>query len=103
MKERHEFVEDLQLEGLDWHIVQLGEHDIDIIQSSLYGAPSRYAFIPIQDAFGWDARINTPGTLSDTNWTWRLPFELEKALNDPAIVARAKAFKAIAVRTSRDS
>jgi 4-alpha-glucanotransferase len=103
VKERREFVEDLQLEGLDWHIVQLGEHDIDIIQSSLYGAPSRYAFIPIQDAFGWDARINTPGTLSDTNWTWRLPFELEKALNDPAIVARAKAFKAIAVRTSRDS
>jgi len=103
VKERREFVESLQLEGLDWHIVQLHEHDIDAILSSLYAAPSRYAFIPVQDAFGWDARINTPGTLSDTNWTWRLPFELEKALDDPAITARAKALKAIAIRTSRDS
>ena len=103
VKERREFVEELQLEGLDWHIVQLGEQDIDAILRSLYGAPSRYAFIPIQDAFGWDARINTPGTLSEMNWTWRLPFELEKALNDPAIVARVKALKTIAVSSSRNS
>jgi 4-alpha-glucanotransferase len=103
VKERREFVETLQLEGLDWRTLQLGEQGIDIILSSLYGAPSRYAFVPIQDAFGWDARINTPGTLSAANWTWRLPFQLEKALDDPQIVGRAKALKAIAVRTGRDS
>lgn len=103
LDERREFTETLHLEGLDWHAAQLDQHGIDTILTSLYGASSRYAFIPVQDAFGWDSRINTPGTLSAVNWTWRLPFELEQALTDPAIAARAKALKAIAVSTRRDS
>jgi 4-alpha-glucanotransferase len=103
LEERREFTETLHLEGLDWHAAQLDQHGIDAILTSLYGAPSRYAFIPVQDAFGWDSRINTPGTLSAANWTWRLPFALENALADPAIAARAKALKAIALRTHRDS
>ncbi|HEX4208934.1 MAG TPA: 4-alpha-glucanotransferase [Candidatus Binataceae bacterium] len=101
--ERREFVEALQLEGLDWHAAQLDERGIDAILTSLYGAPSRYALVPIQDAFGWDGRINIPGTVSELNWTWRLPFELEEVHNHPPIAARAKTLKAIAVRNRRDS
>jgi len=103
LDERREFVETLQLQGLDWHAKALDERGLDAILTALYGAPSRYAFLPIQDAFGWDERINTPGTLSNANWTWRLPFQLEQAIATPSIAARAKALKAIAVRTGRDS
>jgi 4-alpha-glucanotransferase len=101
--ERREFAETLQLSGMDSSTPQLSLTGLDAILGSLYSAPSRYAFVPIQDAFGWDARLNTPGTLSMANWTWRLPFELEKAKDDSKITAQAAALKAIAIRNGRDS
>jgi 4-alpha-glucanotransferase len=39
-----------------------------------YVAGSRHLFLPLQDVFGWDARINLPGTVGNHNWTWRLPW-----------------------------
>jgi len=99
--ERREFVETLQLSDLDWHNSQIDYHGIDAILGSLYAAPSRLALVPIQDVFGWDQRINTPGTLGPANWTWRLPFALEQAGNDRAIADRLKALNAIVQRTNR--
>ena len=100
--ERREFAEALQLADLDWRNPQLHDRGIDTILGSLYAAPSRYAFVPIQDIFGWDARVNTPGTTGPANWTWRLPVELEQASTDSTIVARLEALKAIAHLTGRD-
>ncbi|MGA2411401.1 MAG: 4-alpha-glucanotransferase [Candidatus Binataceae bacterium] len=102
MAERKEFAEGLKLAGLDWRNPHLGANGIDTILGSLYAAPSRYAFMPIQDIFGWDTRINKPGTLGPSNWTWRLPFELERAGTDSTITARLEALKAIADRTGRN-
>jgi 4-alpha-glucanotransferase len=101
--ERLEFATTLQLDGLDCGAPKLDDRGVDAILGSLYAAPSRYAFVPIQDAFGWEDRLNTPGTLSIANWTWRLPFQLEKAIGDPAVMARAAALKALAIRSRRDS
>ena len=37
-------------------------------------AASDHLFFPIQDVFGWRDRINTPATVGEHNWTWRLPW-----------------------------
>jgi len=33
--------------------------------------------LPLQDVFGWDVRINTPATVTDANWTWRVPVPVD--------------------------
>lgn len=40
-------------------------------------AASDQVFLPVQDVFGWRDRINTPATVGDHNWTWRLPWPVE--------------------------
>ena len=103
LPERQEFAETLQISGLDWHATELDQRGIDAILTCLYQAPSRYAFIPVQDAFGWSDRLNIPGTLSMANWTWRLPFELENIASNQAVMKRAAELKAIAVKSGRDT
>jgi 4-alpha-glucanotransferase len=39
---------------------------------------SQHLFFPIQDVFGWRDRINTPGTVGEHNWTWRLPWLVDE-------------------------
>ncbi len=77
------------------------EAALDAILEALYAAPSRLVLIPIQDLFGWNARINWPGTIGEFNWTWRLPFTIEELRRNPLIQARAAKLRAIAERTKR--
>jgi 4-alpha-glucanotransferase len=37
---------------------------------------------------GQPDRINTPGTVDDSNWTYRLPLPLEDLERDPGVVQR---------------
>ena len=36
-----------------------------------------HLFLPIQDVFGWRDRINTPATVGEHNWTWRVPVAVD--------------------------
>lgn len=45
----------------------------DAILVALYHASSRLVIVPIQDLFGFRERINLPGTVETTNWSWRMP------------------------------
>jgi 4-alpha-glucanotransferase len=74
---------------------------IDAIIGSLYSAPSHIVITPVQDLFGWDGRINTPGTVNDANWKWRLPFSLDGFAHNSKVVQRAAALRAIAARCGR--
>jgi 4-alpha-glucanotransferase len=56
---------------------------------------------PIQDLFGWNARINLPGSISDANWSWRLPFDLEGSMQNPRVRERAASVRAICEKTGR--
>jgi 4-alpha-glucanotransferase len=49
-----------------------------------------------QELLGTDERINTPGTVSDVNWTYRLPEALEDLETDPAARARLEAIRLLA-------
>ena len=44
----------------------------------VYAAGSDVALLLVQDVFGGRERINTPATISDDNWSYRLPMTLEE-------------------------
>ena len=43
-----------------------------------YGSCAKYVILPLQDLLGTgsESRMNTPGTLSDRNWSWRYEEEV---------------------------
>ncbi|MDA1306122.1 MAG: 4-alpha-glucanotransferase [Acidobacteria bacterium] len=49
----------------------------DALLRTVMKAASDQVFLPIQDVFGWRDRINTPATVGDHNWTWRLPWPVD--------------------------
>ena len=101
-EERQQFVTSLALEGtLDRRRKTLDHRGIDAILGSLYAAPSRLTIAPIQDLFGWEERMNTPGTVDDSNWKWRLPFALDRLQESSAVLQRCGALRAIASRCRR--
>ena len=58
---------------------------------TVWAAGSIELLVPIQDVFGWRDRINTPATVTDRNWTWRLPWPVNR-LDD---VPEARAAQAL--------
>jgi 4-alpha-glucanotransferase len=79
----------------------LDEALLDAILEWVYASPAQVVVTPIQDLFGWRDRINVPGTISDANWTWRLPFDAETGLEDRQIRARVARIRTICEKTSR--
>jgi 4-alpha-glucanotransferase len=56
---------------------------------ALFASGSDSLILPIQDLFGWTDRINQPATISDLNWTWRLPWLSDRLLVEEEPVAMA--------------
>jgi 4-alpha-glucanotransferase len=73
----------------------------DALLEAVYAAASDLVIVPLQDAFGWTDRINTPAVVDDVNWTWRLPWRLEDIDGQPEGVDAAKRLEALARRYRR--
>ena len=56
---------------------------------ALFASSSDLLIVPIQDVFGWRDRINQPATVSDANWTWRLPWPVDRLESEPEALAAA--------------
>ncbi len=67
----------------------------DALLEALFASGSRLLILPIQDIFGWRDRINTPASVTDQNWTWRLPGPTEALMTDPAGLERAGFLRAL--------
>ena len=67
----------------------------------LFDANSALTLILGQELLGTGERINTPGTVSDANWTYRLPEPLEDLGVNPAARARLEAIRTLAQRARR--
>jgi len=80
---------------------RLDEPTLDAILQSVYASPAQLVATPIQDLFGWSDRINLPGTISDANWNWRLPFDVERAMENPRVRKRAARIRALCEKTGR--
>jgi 4-alpha-glucanotransferase len=57
---------------------------------ALIASNSSLVILPVQDVFGWADRINTPATVNDRNWTWRMPWPNERLAFEPEAVAAVK-------------
>ena len=55
----------------------------EALLESLYASAANLLILPIQDVFGWRDRINQPATVSDDNWTWRLPWPSDRLTVEP--------------------
>ena len=73
----------------------------DALLTQAYGSGSDLLLLPIQDVFGWADRVNTPATVGEQNWTWKLPLGVEALSTDADALERADALRALAISTGR--
>lgn len=73
----------------------------DTILSALYAAGSDMLILPIQDVFGWRDRINKPATVGEWNWTFALPWPVERLAIERQPLERAEALRAWSDRNGR--
>jgi 4-alpha-glucanotransferase len=73
----------------------------DALLEALFASGSDILLIPIQDIFGWRDRVNTPASVNDGNWTWRLPWTIEQFAAEPLARDRAAFLRVLAERTGR--
>ncbi len=66
----------------------------DAVLALVYGAGSDLLLLPFQDAFGLRDRVNVPGTVTERNWTYRIPRDLSTLHADGAALERLRALAA---------
>ena len=64
-------------------------------------SPSWLAVFQITDVFGMTARFNTPGSVSQGNWSYRLPNTVKELDEDPVLLAQAEMFSRLAQESGR--
>ncbi|NOT26565.1 MAG: 4-alpha-glucanotransferase [Acidobacteria bacterium] len=73
----------------------------DLLLETLYGSSSMLLILPIQDVFGWRDRINQPATVNSSNWTWRLPWPVDRFNEEREALAVAGKLKKWAKNSRR--
>ncbi|RPH58292.1 MAG: hypothetical protein EHM89_12625 [Acidobacteria bacterium] len=85
----------------DFTPIELNSANRDILLEAVYASASDLLILPIQDVFGWRERINEPGTVNDTNWTFRLPWPVDQLNSEPEARACAERLRNWADRHGR--
>jgi 4-alpha-glucanotransferase len=62
---------------------------------------SKYAVVMITDIFGQTARFNTPGAVSDENWSTRMDQTVTGLEQDPFLLAKAETFTRLTLEAGR--
>jgi 4-alpha-glucanotransferase len=75
--------------------------DVGRSLADLLGAGSYLTLIPLQDAFGWADRINTPSVIDEQNWTWKVPRPVDAWFDWPEAIARAARVRELTVAAGR--
>lgn len=73
----------------------------DALLQLLYESGSNLLVLPLQDVFGWRDRINTPATVGAENWSWRMPFPVERMREREDARERAAALRKMAEASGR--
>jgi 4-alpha-glucanotransferase len=74
-------------EGLAGH-ERFDDHVRDTLLSVLYRSPSHLTLISLEDALGGRGRVNLPGSVADTNWSYRMPTTVSALAADGATSGR---------------
>jgi 4-alpha-glucanotransferase len=67
----------------------------------LYNARSVLALVLAQELLGTRERINTPATVGEHNWTWRLPRPIEELESEPSVLERLAAVRRLVEAAGR--
>lgn len=83
----------LRLAGLDENHPTQEWNDAlrDALLRLVYASPSQLTLVPFQDALGLRGRVNLPGSVSDKNWTYRMPMTIGDLAADRATTLRLAA------------
>jgi 4-alpha-glucanotransferase len=73
----------------------------DVLLEALYASGSDLLLLPVQDVFGWRDRINVPATITDANWTFRLPWPSDMLDEIPEAMERKATLRGWAARYQR--
>jgi 4-alpha-glucanotransferase len=68
---------------------------------ALCASTSDLVILPVQDVFGWRARINQPATVGHQNWTWKLPWPSDRLQEQPEAVDVGQQLRDCAARHRR--
>jgi len=93
----------LAARGLDWGRTPFTPDVRDAILETLVSSGSDILLLPVQDIFGWPDRVNVPGTTTDDNWTWRMPWPVDRLASEPEARERAEALAGMCRRARRGS
>jgi 4-alpha-glucanotransferase len=73
----------------------------DALLEALVESGSDLVLFPVQDVFGWLDRVNEPATINDRNWTFRLPWPIDRLQDVPEACERQSALHVWCVRHGR--
>jgi 4-alpha-glucanotransferase len=73
----------------------------DALLDALFASGSDLLVLPVQDVFGWTDRINVPALIDDSNWTWRLPWPVDRLDAQPEAAERQQALRRWSERHAR--
>ncbi len=87
--------------GADLHQAPYNPAVRDALLEALFASNSDLLLVPIQDAFGWRDRINEPATIADHNWTYKLPWPVDRLDEIPEARERKDQMRAWSERYGR--
>jgi 4-alpha-glucanotransferase len=91
-----------RLAALDKIPLDLPEHDRELaLLKLLFSAKSDLTLVLVNELLGDKSRINTPGTVNDGNWSWRLERPIEDLRDDPAVSSRFDAIRGLVASSGR--
>jgi 4-alpha-glucanotransferase len=73
----------------------------DALLEALAESGSDLVLLPVQDVFGWLDRVNEPATINERNWTFRLPWPVDRLQDVPEASERQSALHAWCVKHGR--
>ncbi len=85
----------------DFAPIELNDENRDTLIEAVYASGSDSLILPIQDVFGWRERINEPGTVDERNWTFKLPWPVDRFESEPEAQACAARLRVWAERHGR--
>jgi len=73
----------------------------DALLEALFASRSYLLLMPVQDVFGWRDRINEPATVKAENWTFKLPWPIDRLGEEAAAIERRDTLKRWSQRHAR--
>jgi len=73
----------------------------DVLLELLFASGSKLLILPMQDIFGWTDRVNVPARVDGENWTYRLPWAVDRLADEPDASERAATLRQWAAQYGR--